>query len=266
MDTQTTLTLIDSDFREKVIQLLETDPRLISKHTTRQYRSDLLAFDAWRNGRPITKTLVEEYAAKLQSEGKAPNTINQRLASIRWYARKIADLAADYSGDPELADFYAKQAARVVTVKDVKGERPEKGRHIEQGELSALIQACTSDTSPAGIRDAAIIALAWSTGLRRDEISRIELADLTNKTEDSLDIGILGKGGKVRMVYVNDGALAALLDWIDLRGNEPGRLFVEVNKGGRIGAGQLSGEALRKMLEKRSQEAQLSKSVTWHDF
>jgi hypothetical protein len=33
---QTTLTLIDSDFREKVIQLLDTDPRLVSKHTTRQ--------------------------------------------------------------------------------------------------------------------------------------------------------------------------------------------------------------------------------------
>jgi hypothetical protein len=66
------------------------------------------------------------------------------------------------------------------------------------------------------------------------------------------------------MVYVNDGALAAILDWIELRGNEPGRLFVEVNNGGRIGAGNLSGQALRKMLEKRSREAQLSKPVTGH--
>jgi hypothetical protein len=40
-----------------------------------------------------------------------------------------------------------------------------------------------------------------------------------------------------------------------LRGDEPGRLFVEVNKGGKIGAGKMSGEALRKMLDKRSQEA-----------
>jgi len=68
------------------------------------------------------------------------------------------------------------------------------------------------------------------------------------------------------MVYVNDGALAALMDWIDLRGNSESRLFVEVNKGGRIGSGKLSGEALRKMLDKRSQEAKLSKPITWHDF
>jgi integrase len=164
-----------------------------------------------------------------QGKGKAPNTINQRLASFRWYARKIADLAIDY-GNPE----DAQQAARVATVRDVKGERPERGRHIEQGELSALIDACTSDTSPAGIRDAAIIALAWSTGLRRDEISRIELADLTNQTEGSLDIAKLGKGQKVRTVYVNGGALVALMDWLDLRGHDPGALLVDVDRSGEV--------------------------------
>jgi integrase/recombinase XerC len=260
--TNALTTLQDTAQGELVERLLRDDPRLSSKHTTRQYRSDLLAFDAWRNDRPITKTLVEEYAAKLQAEGKAPNTINQRLAAIRWYARKIADLAADYAGDEQLV----KHAAGVATVRDVKGERPEKGRHIEQGELSALIDACIADTSPAGIRDAAIIALAWSTGLRRDEISNISLTDLVNKTEDGLDLAIIGKGGKVRAVYVNDGAHAALLDWLELRGNNPGALFVEVNKGGKIGGGKLSGEALRKMLDKRSQQAELSKPVTWHDF
>ena len=261
-----TLATLDKDPRAAIERLLENDPRLISKHTTRQYKSDLFDFETWRNGRPITKTLVETYAAKLQAEGKAPNTINQRLAAIRWYARKISDLAADYEGDSQLADFYTKQAARVVTVKDVKGERPERGRHIEQGELYALMQACTSDPTPAGVRDAAVIALAWTTGLRRDEISRIQTSDLVNQTSDGLDISVLGKGGKVRVAYVNDGALAAILDWLELRGDEPGALFVNVNKGGRITGGKLSGEALRKMLEKRSQQAELSKPVTWHDF
>ena len=57
-------------------------------------------------------------------------------------ARKIADLALDKDDE-----WLAKHAAREALVEDVKGERPEKGRHIEQGELSALIQACTSDPS-----------------------------------------------------------------------------------------------------------------------
>lgn len=256
------LATLEHNPRDVIQQLLDNDPRLISKHTTRQYRADLYDFETWRAGRPITKTLVEAYAAHLQAGGKAPSTINQRLAAVRWYARKIADLAIDYQDDPELA----RHAARVATVRDVKGDRPERGRHIQQGELSALIDACMVDESPAGIRDAAIIALAWSTGLRRDEISRIDVNDISNQTVDSLDISIMGKGGKARVVYVNDGAVAALLDWLELRGTDPGALFADVNKAGKIGAGKLSGEALRKMLDKRSQAAKLSKPVTWHDF
>ena len=256
---QITLT---NDHSATIIKMLDNDPQLRSKHTTRQYKSDLTNFEAWRNGRTITKTLVEEYAAQLQQEGKAPNTINQKLAAIRWFARKMADRAMDELGDREMAE----QALRVVAVKDVKGERPERGRHIQQGELSALMDACISDTSPAGIRDAAIIAIAWATGLRREEIAGITLADLTNKATDSLDISVIGKGGKARTVYINDGALSALLDWLDVRGNEPGMLFVDVNKGGKVGSGKLSGEALRKMLEKRSKKAELSQPITWHDF
>lgn len=256
---QITLT---NDHSTTIIKMLDNDPQLRSKHTTRQYKSDLTTFEAWRNGRTITKTLVEEYAAQLQQEGKAPNTINQKLAAIRWFSRKMADRAMDELGDREMAE----QALRVVAVKDVKGERPERGRHIQQGELSALMDACISDTSPAGIRDAAIIAIAWATGLRREEIAGITLADLTNKAQDSLDISVIGKGGKARTVYINDGALSALLDWLEVRGNEPGMLFVDVNKGGKVGSGKLSGEALRKMLEKRSKEAELSQPITWHDF
>jgi integrase len=254
--------IITIDPRDGMIErLLENDPRLISKHTTRQYRSDLYSFETWRNGKPFTKTLVEAYAAHLQSEGKAPSTINQRLAAIRWYARKLGDIALDYGNDEEMA----KHAGRVALVEDVKGERPERGRHIDQGELFALMQACNKDQTPAGTRDAAIIALAWSTGLRRDEISRIQLSDLS-PTDDGLDIEVIGKGGKRRKVYINDGALSALTDWLDLRGSETGAVFVGVNKGKKITGDGMSGEALRKMLDKRSQEAQLSKPVTWHDF
>lgn len=254
--------ITQNDPRPIIAALLANDPQLKSKHTTRQYKADLFAFEAWRNGRPITKTLVEEYAAELQREDKAPNTINQKLAAIRWFARKLADRAIDELGDSEMAE----KALRIVAVKDVKGERPERGRHIEQGELSALMKACISDPSPAGIRDAALIAIAWSTGLRRDEISRIALSDLANRKDDSIDVSIVGKGGKARMVYVNDGALSALLDWLEIRGNEAGALFANVNKGGRVTGGRLSGEALRKMLDKRSQQAELSQPITWHDF
>lgn len=72
---------------------LERDPRLKSPHTLRGYRRDLEAFEEWRAGRPMTKLLVEEYASELQAQDKSPNTINRALAAIRWWARRLGDLA-----------------------------------------------------------------------------------------------------------------------------------------------------------------------------
>jgi hypothetical protein len=36
--------------------------------------------------------------------------------------------------------------------------------------------------------------------------------------------------------YLNNGALAAMADWLAVRGDGAGALFVAVNKGGRLGA------------------------------
>ena len=72
----------------------------------------------------------------------------------------------------------ATQAVRVVGVNDITGTRPQRGRHISTGELSALMTACQSDDSPAGVRDAAITALAWAAGARRSESQHAEFSEL----------------------------------------------------------------------------------------
>lgn len=74
---------------------LRRDPRLKSEHTWRGYRRDLLAFEEWREGRLLSKLLVEQYAAKLQEQGKSPNTINRALAAVRRWARRLGDLTGD---------------------------------------------------------------------------------------------------------------------------------------------------------------------------
>lgn len=53
------------------------------------------------------------------------------------------------------------------------------------------------------------------------------------KTDDGTDIEVIGKGGKHRKVYINDGALAAFTDWLGLRGGDPGTLFVDIPKAAR---------------------------------
>jgi integrase/recombinase XerD len=257
------LQTLTQDPRTTIETLLQSDPRLVSYHTKRQYRSDLIQFEEWRGGRTITKILVEAYAAELQGGGYAPNTINQKLAALRWYARKIADLAVDYLHNEELA----KDAARVMLVKDVKGKPQDlHGRHIETWELRELLKVCSRDKNrAAGARDAALFATAWATGIRRDIFTLMEMSDL-KKTEDGYDLQYIGKGQKSNTAYITNGAADALTDWIRIRGSAPGRVFVNVIKSGKVRGGKLSGVALLKILLKRSLQAGLPEPITWHDF
>jgi site-specific recombinase XerC len=210
---------------ERIARELARDPRLPSPHTQRQYRADLRDFEAYRAGAPLTKTLVERYAAHLQGMGRAPNTINQKLAAVRWLARRMVDLAFEQS-DPEKSEAISRQAARVASVRDVKGERPPRGRHLEQGELSELLRVCEADPTPAGRRDAAVLAIAWACGLRRAELAGLALADVKPIGRDAADLIIRGKGNKTRAAYLTDGAFAALADWLTVRGPKAGSLFL----------------------------------------
>jgi site-specific recombinase XerD len=139
---------------QRIAAALASDPRLRSQNTRRGYLADLGAFETWRASRPISKLLVEAYAAELQQAGKSPNTINRVLASVRWWARRLCDMAQDQPAED--ADARARraeivaQAERVAGVKDVRGERAQKGRDIAPGELAALLRVCAADDSPAG--------------------------------------------------------------------------------------------------------------------
>lgn len=245
---------------------LERDPRLQSSHSRRGYLTDLRTFETWRRNRPLTKLLVEEYAAHLQKNKRSPNSINRALASVRWWARRIADLALDSALPRAQRDEIAGQAARVASVRDVSGQRLPKGRHVAPTELSALLQACAQDATPAGRRDAALITLAWSTGLRRSEICALATGDLKTIKGQS-QLVVRGKGNKTRPAYLHAAAQSRLERWLAERGPEVGRLFCPVRKGGQVASRRgLTAEALAQILAKRARQAGLDQPLTWHDF
>ncbi len=75
-----------------------------------------------------------------------------------------------------------------------------------------------------------------------------------------------GKGRRQRVVYPDPGTRDALADWLELRGTEPGPLFLPINKGGRIGGGGITGPRVYKVLAKRAEEARLAERLTPHDL
>lgn len=244
---------------------IERDPHLASEHTRRAYRSALTKFEDFRAGRLLTVTLVEEYLVTLQRDGLKPSSINHALAAVRWWARRITKLAGEYA-DPDSARIIAERAAHVVNIEDLKGYTVSPGRHLGDEEIRALLNACAADPSPLGRRDAAILAVAFSTGARIHEIKGLTVADITY-TQDGADLLIHGKGQKERAAYLYNGALEALNAWINRRGITPGVVFNPIHKGGKVIASKgISLEGLRKILVKRAKQAGITKQLTWHDF
>jgi len=84
---------------------------------------------------------------------------------------------------------------------------------LTEPEAIALIKACSS-RAPTGVRNRALIAVLWRSGLRISEALALELRDL------DLQAGSLrvrhGKGDKSRTVGV-DEQTAMLARWIDRR-------------------------------------------------
>jgi site-specific recombinase XerD len=153
---------------------------------------------------------------------------------------------------------------RAADVAGVRGERLPRGRALSQGELRALFAACAEDPSPAGVRDAALLAVLYGGGLRRSEATSLDLEDYTAGTGE-LKIRH-AKGNKQRIVYVNGGGGAALAAWLVMRGAEPGPLFYPINHGGRILRRWMTAQVCRWMLLKRAREAAGVQSCSPHDF
>jgi site-specific recombinase XerD len=250
----------------RLTQLIEADPQLGSQHTRRQYAANIRGALDWLQGRQLTKTIIEAYAAELQKSGKAPATVNQHLAAVRWLARKGGDMAQDNrrltKGQREET---ARRYDRIASVKNVKGQRLQRGRQIEAGELSAIMRTC-NDGTKHGARDCALIAVLWACGLRRDEACRLDVGDFKDDGQGGGDLTIRhGKGNKARRVYIFNGALLAVQDWLKVRGGQDGPLFVRGLKGDRLSRGRLAGESIRLIVQRRAEAAGIE-AIMPHDF
>lgn len=131
-----------------------------------------------------------------------------------------------------LGQMTAEEYSRAIKLEPVSGETLPAGRELSTGEILALMTTCQEDSNRnAGTRDAAIIGVLYAAGLRRDEVVKL---DAENYEPETGKLTLTGKRNKQRTAYITDGAADALNDWLTIRGTQPGPLFVEVNKGGKI--------------------------------
>jgi integrase len=194
---------------------------------TQAIRSALRETISARTGRPLS-----------------PASINKALCALRGVLREAW----------RLGQIAAEDYHRAADLEPIRGASILCGRALEPNEVAALFHTLQRDRSPAGARDAAVLALGLAGGgLRRAEISALELPRSLDQNTWVLTVD--GKGSRVREVPLKNGCVDALRAWLSHRGDEPGPLLCPVLKGGHIRIRRLSEEAVYRICVRRAEEA-----------
>jgi site-specific recombinase XerD len=183
----------------------------------------------------------------------APATANKMLAALRGVLREAW----------RLDEMDVEEYRRAADLPAVRGTTLPRGRALGAAEIEALFAVCGADPTPAGVRDAALLAVLYGAGLRRAEVVALERTDC-DAAGGALTVRA-GKGRRARVVYLGAGARDVLAAWLRLRGAAGGAVFWPVDKAGKARPRRMTPHAVRVILGKRAAQAGAA-PCSPHDF
>ena len=168
-----------------------------AEKTRRAYAIDLGQFARWATGRELAPEDVgmrdlRRYAAALSEHGGAPSTVARKIASLRAFYRSLVEHGR-----------VQQNPADLLTAPKSRRRLP---RTLKPAEVARLLDRVPTST-PLELRDRALFELAYSSGLRAEELVNL---DVTSVDYDDEEVRVEGKGGKTRMVPIGEHALSAL--------------------------------------------------------
>ncbi len=132
---------------------------------------------------------------------------------------------------------------------------PRIPKVLENDELKRLLDS-QNLAKRSGLRDKAILETLFSTGLRVSELINLDVDDI--KLESG-EFAVIGKGRKVRTVYLSDAAKQWLARYLGTRRDSFKPLFLRYS-GKKMDEGDIDGTSLR--LTVRSVQRLVKKYIT----
>lgn len=195
----------------------------LSPHTRSAYRTDLLAFARWLEGRGLTlesvgRDAVLDHLGWRLSEGYQARSTARFLSGLRSFY-KHAVREGRLAEDPTL----------LVSMPQLGAPLPKS---LSEADVEALLAAPdTEDT--LGLRDRTMLEVLYATGLRVTELISLTLDEI-NLREGSLRV--FGKGSKERLIPLGEEAIAWLESYLKtarplLLGGQPGDILFPSQRG-----------------------------------
>jgi site-specific recombinase XerD len=177
-----------------------------SKLTIRDYRHYLQVFNQWFNTSLPGETLadldltrVRKYrvflANREDAKGKTLKRVTQNyyVIALRSFLRFLIK-----------NDYKTLEPSKI----DLPKTESKSLKFLEKDQVDRLV-TCIDTSKEEGIRDRAIVELLFSTGLRVSELTGLNHEHVNLERRE---FGVIGKGGKARLVFISDRAA----DWIKM--------------------------------------------------
>lgn len=222
-----------------------------SENTVQSYRRDLMQMITYleekeiREAAKVTKTSLHGYILHMEEQGKAVTTISRMMAAMKAFFNYECMQACIRRNPAESlhAPKVEKKAPVVLSV----------------DQVSALL-AQPSGQTPKEIRDKAMLALLYATGIRVSELIGIQMEDI------NMNIGFLvcRDGERERTIPFGRSAKAALEEYLEharnelLRGKGSDYFFVNCT------GGAMSRQGFWKIIKYYGEKAGIEEDITPH--
>jgi site-specific recombinase XerD len=225
--------------------------RAAAQATRRAYSNDVGQLAAWAGDAGFDPDALghrelRRFAAHLSNEGISKAGVARKLAAIRSFYSALVRSGA-----------MAANPADLVATPKLDRKLP---RVLSREEMERLLDRIPARTA-LELRDRAMLELAYSCGLRAEEVVNL---DLDSPDFEGERLRIEGKGGKTRLVPIGEPAQQALSRYLErgrralaTRGSEQALL---VSKSGR----RLHPSDVRRRLERWVREAAIAGGVSPH--
>lgn len=186
--------------------------RNYSDRTIVNYRMDLEQFRSFMSGLDsqldfltADKDVVRQWVVGMMENGCKPSTVNRRLSSLRSFYRflRIRGITSE---------------SPASKVQGPKGDKPLPS-FVREADMDRLLDDTSLGDGFIGIRNRAVIATLYETGMRLAELVGLNDADVDFSSHL---IKITGKRNKQRLVPFGQDLLAILEEYLDARQREFG--------------------------------------------
>jgi len=251
--THNYLDSLKNDFLEHLEIDLNRSQKTIENYT--HYLHRFLDFSIITQAKDIDLALIKRYRLYLNrfedDKGKKLKKITQNyhIIALRNFLKYLAK-----------QDIVTLSAEKI----DV-GKNPQQEMiFLNFEEIERILNEATGKNLQS-LRDRAILELLFSAGLRVSELSDLNIEQINLKTQE---FSIIGKGSKMRVVFISDSAKGALERYLYQRTDIDPALFIRTNKIGfkKEDDLRLTPRSIQRIVKFYAKKAGIVKDVHPHTF